>query len=86
MTKQMFEDKLKESKSVEEVIAVFKEAGCTISQEDAEDIFDRMKSAEDGELLDDELENVSGGVADEEFYLKTQFRIFGKLVKIELNI
>ena len=52
--------KAKEAKSVEELIALAKENGIELTEEDAKMYFEQL-SAKKGELSDDELESVSGG-------------------------
>ena len=52
--------KAKEAKSVEELIALAKENGIELNEEDAKMYFEQL-NAKKGELSDDELENVSGG-------------------------
>ena len=53
--------KLKEAKSVEDVIAIAKEYGKELTIEQAQEIYDKMKAAATGELSDDDLEAVAGG-------------------------
>ena len=52
--------KAKEAKSVEELIALAKENGIELTEEDAKMYFEHL-NAKKGELSDDELDNVSGG-------------------------
>ena len=52
--------KAKEAKSVEELIALAKENGIELTEEDAKMYFEQL-SAKKGELSDDELDNVAGG-------------------------
>ena len=52
--------KAKEAKSVEELIALAKENGIELTEEDAKMHFEQL-SAKKGELSDDELSDVSGG-------------------------
>ena len=52
--------KAKEAKSVEELMALAKENGIELNEEDAIMYFEQL-NAKKGELSDDELENVSGG-------------------------
>lgn len=51
--------KLKEAKSVEEIIAIAKEDGVELSEENAETIYTQMNQS--GELSDDDLAMVVGG-------------------------
>ena len=53
--------KLKEAKSVEDVIAIAKEYGKDLAVEQAKAILDRVKAAVTGELSDDALGAVAGG-------------------------
>ena len=52
--------KAKEAKSVEELIALAKENGVELNEEDAKMYFEQL-NAKKGELSDDELDVVSGG-------------------------
>ena len=52
--------KAKEAKSVNELMALAKENNLTLTEEEAKEYFSRLNPAQ-GELSDDELENVSGG-------------------------
>ena len=52
--------KAKEAKSVEELIALAKENGVELTEEDAKAYFEQL-NAKKGELSDDELDVVSGG-------------------------
>ena len=52
--------KAKEAKSVEELIALAKENGIELNQEDAKMYFEQL-NAKKGELSDDELDAVAGG-------------------------
>lgn len=52
-------EKARQTKSVEELFALAKENGITISEEEAKDYFEQLHKT--GELSDDELDNVSGG-------------------------
>ena len=51
--------KLKEAKSVEEIISIAKEDGVELSEENAETIYAQMNQS--GELSDDDLAMVVGG-------------------------
>lgn len=53
--------KAKEAKSVEELMALAKENGIELTEEDAKMYFEQL-NAKKGELSDDELDNVSGGM------------------------
>ena len=61
--------KAKEAKSVEELIALAKENGVELTEEDAKAYFAQLNPTK-GELSDDELEDVAGGgcLAEEERY------------------
>ena len=52
--------KAKEAKSVEELIALAKENGVELTEEDAKMYFEQL-NAKKGELSDDELDAVAGG-------------------------
>ena len=52
--------KAKEAKSVEELMALAKETGIELAEEDAKMYFEQL-SAKKGELSDDELDAVAGG-------------------------
>ena len=60
MEKEMIA-KLKEAKSAEDVIAIAKEHGKELTQEQAQELYDKLKAAEGGELSDEDLEAVAGG-------------------------
>ena len=60
MLKEEMIAKAKEAKSVEELIALAKENGVELTEEDAKMYFEQL-NAKKGELSDDELSNVSGG-------------------------
>lgn len=51
--------KVKSAKSIEELLAMAKESGITLSEEEAGKYFVEMHK--EGELSDEELENVAGG-------------------------
>lgn len=55
-------EKAKQAKSAEELAALAKENGIDISDDEAEEYFERLNNS--GELSDDELDNVSGGCGD----------------------
>ena len=61
--------KAKEAKSVEELMALAKENGVELNEEDAKMYFEQL-NAKKGELPDDELDCVAGGgcLAEEERY------------------
>ena len=63
--------KAKEAKSVEELLALARENNIELTEEQAKECYDRLKGI--GELSDDELANVAGGVTDEEFKVKLFF-------------
>ena len=53
--------KLRGAKSVEDIIAIGKECGKELTDEQAQEIYDKLKAA-NGELSDDDLEGVAGGL------------------------
>ena len=61
--------KAKEAKSVEELIALAKENGVELNEDDAKMYFEQL-NAKKGELSDDELDAVAGGgcLGEEERY------------------
>ena len=61
MMKEEMITKAKEAKSVEELMALAKETGIELTEEDAKMYFEQFNSKK-GELSDDELDNVSGGM------------------------
>ena len=60
MNEEMFA-KLKEAKSVEEIVAIAKEYGKEVTPEQAQELLNRMKGSASGELSDEELDAVAGG-------------------------
>ena len=52
--------KLKEAKSAEEFLTIFKEYGAEATEEQVKELFERMHTQ--GELSDDALESAAGGV------------------------
>lgn len=70
---QALVEKAKEAKSVEELLALAKDTGIELTAEEAEAYYAQLHA--DGELADDELENVSGGGCGkkkiDEYYYKT---------------
>ena len=60
MNEEMFA-KLKEAKSVEDIVAIAKEYGKEVTLEQAQELLDRMKGAANGELSDEDLDAVVGG-------------------------
>ena len=58
LTREMLE-KVKETKTVEELVALAKENGMELTFQEAEECFARLHKS--GELSDEELDNVSGG-------------------------
>ena len=56
--------KLKEAKSVEDVVAVAKQYGKELTLEQAKVLLDRVKAAVTGELSDEDLAAVAGGAVD----------------------
>ena len=59
MEKEELIAKLKEVKSVDDILALAKENGIEITSEKAKELFEQIKS--NGELTDDQLESVAGG-------------------------
>ena len=60
MNKEDFLAKLKGVKSVDDVIALAKENGLEIAPDKAKELFDKLSG---GELTDEQLENVAGGMS-----------------------
>ena len=58
--------KAKQAKSVEELLTLAKESGVEMTAEQAQDIFAQLNQ-KPGELSDDELDNVAGGVGAFEY-------------------
>ncbi len=57
--------KLKEAKSVEDIVAIAKEYGKEVTLEQAQELLDRMKGAANGELSSEDLDAVVGdGIID----------------------
>ena len=54
--------KAKAAKSVEELLAIAKENGMELSEEEAKNYFEQWHK--EGEIADDELDNVAGGICD----------------------
>ena len=61
-------EKLKAAKSAEELLDIAKANGAALTAEQAKTAFDRLCGS--GELSDDDLDKVAGGVADEEWYVR----------------
>lgn len=59
MEKEELIAKLKEVKSVDDILALAKESGVEITPEKAKELFEQINS--NGELTDDQLESVAGG-------------------------
>ncbi len=59
MEKEELIAKLKEVKSVDDILALAKENGIEITPEKAKELFEQINS--NGELTDDQLESVAGG-------------------------
>ena len=53
--------KLQAAKSAEDVVAIAKEHGKELTDEQAQEIYDKLQAAASGELSDDDLEAVAGG-------------------------
>lgn len=70
---QEFLDKADAANSVEELISFAKENEIDISEEEAKMLFDKIH-AESGELSDDELEDVSGGLRSRGKLIVTVFK------------
>lgn len=79
-TEEMIAKKIQEAGSPEEIIAIAKENGGELSAEEAQSVFDRLHGT--GELSDDQLEHVAGGMQDDKFWIKINL---GKL-KINFEI
>ena len=56
--------KAKECKSAEEIMALAKENGYELTEEQAKEYFEKLNA--NGEIADDELDNVAGGCGEEE--------------------
>ncbi len=54
--------KAKECKTVEELITLAKENNVALTEEEAKEYYDRFNTS--GELTDDELDNVAGGICE----------------------
>lgn len=54
--------KLKEAKSVEDVIAIAREYGTELALEKAQELFDKLKASSGGALSDEAVAAVAGGV------------------------
>ena len=63
-------------KSPEEVLAIAKEYGKEITLEQAQELFDKLKASATGELSDDDVEAVAGGLF--EGFLEWVGSLFGK--------
>ena len=59
LNKEEIEKKLETAESMEEVISILNENGAETTEEE---LIDMMKKEEDGELSDESLEGVAGGV------------------------
>ncbi len=59
MNKEEFIAKLKEAKSVEDVLALAKESGIELDEEKAKELFAELNAS--GEISDDDLDKVAGG-------------------------
>ena len=64
-TKEQLE-KGKQAQSVEEFLALARESGITLTEEEAAKYYAGLHNG--GELFDDELGNISGGGCDDDFY------------------
>lgn len=53
--------KLQAAKSAEDVVAIGKECGKELTDEQAQAIYDKLQAAANGELSDEDLEAVAGG-------------------------
>ena len=65
MDKKELIAKAKEAKSAEELLSLARENNIELTREQAKEYYDRLHAT--GELTDDDLEKVAGGVADEEW-------------------
>lgn len=74
--------KAKECKSVEELLNLAKENGVELTEEQAKEYFAKMNPS-NGELADDELDNVAGGCGEEE---KTCPRCGGKMEQVSVGV
>lgn len=81
MTREEIEKKMLQATSAEEIIAIVKEAGGKeLTKEEAQEVYDKIHNTE--ELSDDAMENVAGGMSEEEMRLKGS--IFG--IKFDFEI
>ncbi len=60
MNKEEFISKLKLAKSADDILALAKENGIEMTPEKAEELFEQLSG---GELSDEQLENVAGGMS-----------------------
>ena len=67
MTKEILQ-KLRAAKSPEELMDIAKANGAELTAEQAKAAYDRLCGS--GELSDDDLEKVAGGVTNEEWYIR----------------
>lgn len=65
MINEKYLEKAKAAKSAEELLAIAKENGLTLTEEQAAEYFDKL-NVKSGELADDELDNVAGGGCGDE--------------------
>ena len=61
MQKEELIQKLQAAKSVDEIIAIARENGVEVTREKAQELLEKL-TVKDGELTDDMLDAVSGGV------------------------
>ena len=78
MSKELF-NQAKKAKSIEELMKMAEENGIKMSEEQATEFFAKL-SPKEGELSDDELDNVAGGGCKEEAGSTPKFAI-GDLVR-----
>ena len=67
MTKEILQ-KLRAAKSPEELLEIAKANGAALTAEQAKAAYDRLCGS--GELSDDDLDKVAGGVEDKEWWIK----------------
>ena len=78
MNKELF-NQAKEAKTIEELLKMAEENGIKMTKDQAEELFAKLNPAQ-GELSDDELDNVAGGGCGEEAGPTPKFAI-GDLVR-----
>ena len=75
MDKKELIAKAKEAKSAEELLSLARENNIELTEEQAKECYDRLHSS--GELTDDDLEKVAGGVGGDKKWLTIKLRVSG---------